>query len=430
MGELMPRPATGQILEPGKGGRKTWALRVPYKGERVYVHLGTEAEGWHRERAEQARRDTMDAIRLGVWEPPQKEPAAGAESGGEQTFLSFASEWFDKERHGWADRTVKDYKDTLELHVLPFFGEVPLSGITIELVDDFRAAKLKEGKLAPAQVNKGIKRLSQVLELAVEYGRIPFNPAKGKRRKAKEPPVQRTWVEPEQALLLFEQASPHMRPVIATLIGSGLRVGELVKLDWRDVSLATGTIKVGKAKTDAGAFREIDLPAGLVQELTEWKMRSEPLLAEWQRKHPGESPVFLTKHPRWGLRRQSEANVSNRLKTAIRSANKRLADLSIESISERVSPHSLRRTYASIRAALRDDPLYVSEQMGHKDVRFTLNVYSKAVKRRAKLSGAHLAEFDRALAWAELPTSEKARKGTKPAEGDGDGQRVSLETAL
>jgi hypothetical protein len=59
-----------------------------------------------------------------------------------------------------------------------------------------------------------------------------------------------------------------------------------------------------------------------------------------------------------------------------------------------------------------DDPLYVSEQMGHKDVRFTLNVYRKAVKRRSKLSGAYLAEFDRALAWAELPTAEKAPKGT------------------
>lgn len=424
----MPRPATGQVIPP-KGSRKSWALRVPYQGGRVFVHLGTPEEGWNAERAEQARRDTMDAIRLGVWEPPRKEAAAATEDRSGQTFLSFASEWFEKEQHGWAPRTVKDYRDTLELHVLPWFGELPLTGITIELVDDFRAAKLKEGKLAAAQVNKCIKRVAQVLELAVEYGRIPFNPAKGKRRKAKEPPVKRTWVEPEQALALFEQASPHMRPVIATLIGSGLRVGELVRLDWSDVSLATGTIKVGEAKTNTGAFREIDLPAGLVQELTEWKMRSEPLLREWQRKRPAEAPVFLTKHPRWGLRRQSEANVSNRLKTAIRHASKALAAQGIERISDRVTPHSLRRTYASIRAALGDDPLYVSEQMGHKDVRFTLNVYSKAVKRRAKLSGAHLAEFDRALAWAELPTSEKARKGTKGSEGVGDVHRVSLDSA-
>ena len=55
------------------------------------------------------------------------------------------------------------------------------------------------------------------------------------------------------------------------------------------------------------------------------------------------------------VRRQSAANVARRLKTAIRHANKRLRELGIEEISERVTPHSLRRTYASLRAASGDD---------------------------------------------------------------------------
>jgi len=50
--------------------------------------------------------------------------------------------------------------------------------------------------------------------------------------------------------------------------------------------------------------------------------------------------------------------------------------------------------------------------MGHKDARFTLSVYTKAVKRRAKLHGAYLAEFERALAWAALPGTETALTGT------------------
>jgi integrase len=48
-------------------------------------------------------------------------------------------------------------------------------------------------------------------------------------------------------------------------------VGEAVALDWRDVSLATGTLTVGRAKTDAGSWREVDLPAGLVEVLNEWE---------------------------------------------------------------------------------------------------------------------------------------------------------------
>jgi hypothetical protein len=36
----------------------------------------------------------------------------------------------------------------------------------------------------------------------------------------------------------------------------------------------------------------------------------------------------------------------------------------------------------------------------------------KEVKRRAKLSGAYLAAYERALAWAALPSDEKALMGT------------------
>jgi hypothetical protein len=80
-----------------------------------------------------------------------------------------------------------------------------------------------------------------------------------------------------------------------------------------------------------------------------------------------------------------------------------------------VTPHSLRRTFASLRAASGDDPVYIADQLGHTDPRFTLAVYTKAVKRRAKLSGACLAEYERALSWATLPTTEKAPTGTSGA---------------
>ena len=102
------------------------------------------------------------------------------------------------------------------------------------------------------------------------------------------------------------------------------------------------------------------------------------------------------------MRRHTETNVARRLKTAIRRANRRLSELGIDPISDRVTPHSLRRTYASLRAAAGDDPVYIAEQLGHSDPRFTLSVYTKAARRRAKLSGVHLAEYDRALAWAAL----------------------------
>jgi integrase len=155
----------------------------------------------------------------------------------------------------------------------------------------------------------------------------------------------------------------------------------------------------------------------LADELREWKARNP-------RRGPGD-PVFLSGARNGNRARQTPDNVGRRLKTAIRRANRALAEQGIEEISERVSPHSLRRTYASLRAALHDDPAYIAEQLGHEDPTFTIRVYAKATKRRGRLSGAYLDAFDRALDWAALgsggletaDTPESAMEPVKPGNG-------------
>jgi integrase len=111
-------------------------------------------------------------------------------------------------------------------------------------------------------------------------------------------------------------------------------------------------------------------------------------------------------------RPQTKRNIQQRLKRAIEGANTALADAGIEPLSEEVTPYSFRRTYSSLRASrwidaegqMRpgDDPVYIAEQMGHTDPKFTFRVYQRAVKRRERLSGAHLEAFDKALQWAAM----------------------------
>jgi hypothetical protein len=76
------------------------------------------------------------------------------------------------------------------------------------------------------------------------------------------------------------------------------------------VNLATATLTVGRAKTDAGSWREVDLPAGLVEVLSEWRA---------YRPGVGGAPMFTTRTGK----RQTVENVDRRIKTAIRAANKR-----------------------------------------------------------------------------------------------------------
>ena len=90
---------------------------------------------------------------------------------------------------------------------------------------------------------------------------------------------------------------------------------------------------------------------------------------------------------------------------AIERANVKLAEKKLEPLGD-VRPHGLRRTYASVRIACGDDPVFVSRQIGHEDVRFTLNVYAKSVKRRERMSEAEQTEYDRAVGILGLESGE------------------------
>lgn len=381
----MPRQATGQVIEPTERA-PSWALRFRAYGKRRYVTLGRPEDGWDRERAEAELRHVLADVERGIWQPRQA--PAEAERPECPTFHQFASEWLDSRRHELRPRTVEDYEWALSYHLLPFFRDHQLDLITVAEVDRYKAEKLTEGKLGAVGINKTLRILSMVMDRAIEYDLIDrANPAQGRRRRVKTPPPRRTWVEPEQLLTLLAAAPKGHRIILATLAGAGLRVGEACALDWRDLDLSTRTLTVQASKTSAGR-RQVDLPLGLVNEL--WT-----LAARSSHTAPGD-PVFVGV----GGNRQTRANVSRRMKSAIMRANPRLEELDIAPISDRVSPHSLRRTYASLRYACGDDPIYVAEQGGWSDPAFPMRVYAKALRRRDKLSGVHREQFDAALEWA------------------------------
>ncbi len=386
----MGRRATGRVVEPD-GKQRSWAIRFQAYGKRRFVSLGRPEEGWDRERAEIELRHVLADVERGIWRA-RKTREAPSPPADLPSFHEFATDWLDGRRGELRPQTITDYEWALSHHLLPFLKDHSLDEITVAEVDRYKAAKLREGRLGAAQINKTLKILAMVLDLAIEYELVDrANPARGRRRRVKAPKPQRTWVEPEQLMALVAAADTHCRPIVATLAGAGLRVGEAVALDWSDVNLAAGTLTVGEAKTAAGTFREVDLPAALIEALTEWKTlrgRGSAL----------DGPVLVTRTGR----RQTPTNVAHRLKAAIKAANVQLEDAKIEPISSRVTPHSLRRTYASLRAAAGDHPVYIAEQLGHEDPGFTFRVYQRAVKRRDRLTGVYLAAFDEALEWAEM----------------------------
>jgi len=279
------------------------------------------------------------------------------------TFHDFASQWFDGHRHEVAPRTVEDYQWSLSRHLLPHFKNHRLSQITIAEVDRYRTLKVrereqdKEGRsLSNRSINSTLNLLAQVLETAVEYGHIQFNPARGRRRRLKAAQPKRTWLEPEQIKPLLDATvrglrgertmpDPRMRTLFATGICAGLRIGELLSLRWQDVNLAQGRLTVVASKTEAGTGREIDLWPELREEMTTYK-------AGARHTQPADY-VFATATGRADTR----SNIAKRLKRAVERANNTIAGQDTPAIPVELSPHSLRRTFASLLYLRGENPV-------------------------------------------------------------------------
>jgi integrase len=153
-------------------------------------------------------------------------------------------------------------------------------------VDRYRLSK--KGKLSASAINKTLSTLSAILELAVEYGHVDRNVAHGKRRRLPSTPPQRSFLDrADHIAALLDGASEldrranvrrgQRRAFVATLIFAGLRLGEALALQWRDVDLARGTITVRRAKTAAGERIVYVLPI-LRDELDSYRSRLEVLL--------------------------------------------------------------------------------------------------------------------------------------------------------
>jgi len=104
-----------------------------------------------------------------------------------------------------------------------------------------------------------------------------------------------------------------------------------------------------------------------------------PVLAEVLQPMHGEVLLFST----GAGRRLSASNVRKRvLAPAVRLANRELAAAGRDVLPEGLTPHALRRTFASLLFALGENPPYVMAQLGHTSANLTLSVYARQMDRR------------------------------------------------
>jgi integrase len=82
-------------------------------------------------------------------------------------------------------------------------------------------------------------------------------------------------------------------------------------------------------------------------------------------------------------KREGATNVRRRvLAKAVERANEQLAKHGQEQLPAKLTPHDLRRTFASLLFALGETPPYVMGQMGHTTANLTLSIYARQMDRR------------------------------------------------
>ncbi len=69
------------------------------------------------------------------------------------------------------------------------------------------------------------------------------------------------------------------------------------------------------------------------------------------------------------------------LRATVDRANASLTARELPPLPERITPHSLRRTFASLLYATGEDPGVVMDEMGHTDPGLALRVYRQAMRR-------------------------------------------------
>ena len=379
----MSRPATGQVVVRKRKGGKTFGLRFRAYGKRRYLSLGTAEEGWNQKQAEEELANVLADVRRGIWKAAQ--PEESNDESQEPTFHEFASEWLASRRHEFAARTVEDYELALSHHLLPFFKDHRLSEITAHEADRYKAAKVREREqgevkrpLSNRTINKTLTRLGQILDAAARYDLIEHNPVKAKVEKLKEAEPRRTRLTGEQVQVLLRAAGEHRALIATAIMAGGLRVSELTHLRWRDVDLREGLLNVAASKTAAGV-RQVVLDPELVQLLREHK-----LAAKWSQPDDFVFAGRIREQPR------ERNSVRTRiLYSAIEEANKLLAAEDRSPLPAGLTFHSLRRTYAALRAELGEHPAITAAQMGHRDPRMTLRVYTDVtgMKPRTRMGG-------------------------------------------
>ncbi len=162
-----------------------------------------------------------------------------------QTFGDFAAEWLRTYVASNNKPSEQESKqDILRLHLLPVFGHYALKDISKASIERYKTTKLAEG-LSQKTVNNHLAVLHKALATAHEWGFLDVVPIiKRLQPMQKE---ARYFSQQEIDALLAAASTKLWRAMMFCALNTGLRIGELLGLEWGDIDFDSKALTVQRA---------------------------------------------------------------------------------------------------------------------------------------------------------------------------------------
>jgi integrase len=139
---------------------------------------------------------------------------------------------------------------SLAAHLLRAFGDVPLDQLRPARLADYKASRRAQG-VASKTLNDELGLLGHAYKLAVrEWEWATDNPVL-KIAKEKVRNLIERWLTPEEEQRLLAASPSWLQEIIVFALHTGMRRGEILKLQWSHVDLARRTLTILEQKTGA-----------------------------------------------------------------------------------------------------------------------------------------------------------------------------------
>ena len=258
------------------------------------------------------------------------------------------------------EHTMRTKKYIVELKILPSFGNKRVKDITAADIRQWQNELIKMG-YSPTYLKTINNQLSAIFNYAVRYYDLKSNPCAKAGSMGKSKAEEMDFWAGEEFRKFIDSVMNKRLSYMAfmTLYWTGMRLGELLALNPKDVDLEKRTISIIKSYQRIGkkdviippktpkSKRVITIPEFLAADIKDY-MDSLYDLQENDRLFP------ITKY-----------YLEHEMQRGIK-----------ESGVKRIRVHDLRHSHASMLIELGFSPLEIANRLGHEKVETTLNTYA------------------------------------------------------